>query len=352
MRRVLLVLLGLLLLLLLSYICFSSKDDFIRKDLVSKVNNLYKSKQMEWVKADLQGDGLGLTAIMTLRGTAPNIEAKNEAEKIALSVNGVQGVNNLLVVKKVVVPSPYVLNVIKNKNGSVILRGYVPNIDVHEEIVYLANQLFTKEKVIDELKEIEGAPNEWQDIALFGLQNLHSIDYGQFSLSDNNFSFEGYVESNTLKDEITSKIENKFDNFSKNIDLIVPALSKQAEIFNCQQQFDLLLSNNKIHFEYDKAELKSESFELLDKLIKVAKKCPDSVITIEGHTDSTGSEVYNQMLSQKRAIAVKNYLQNNGLIDIKLEAIGYGEKKPIASNKTVEGRLKNRRIELKVREEK
>ncbi len=353
MKRVLLLLLGLILLILLSYFCFINKAESIRNDLVSTANNIYLSKHMEWVKPDLKGDKLGLTAIMTLKGIAPSEKAKIEAEKIAKNINGVQGVENLLVVKKTVTPSPYVLSVVKEKNGHVLLRGYVPNLDIHEEIVYLANKLFTKEKVTDELEEIEGAPKEWQDVSFLGLKSLKNIDYGKFNISDKNFIFEGYANSQEIKQNILNKIKTDLvSTFNANISINTPKIIKSKQVVTCQKEFNNLLANNKILFEYDKADIKKESFSLLNNLIKIAKKCPNTIITIEGHTDSTGSETYNQMLSQKRAIAVKNYLQTNGLINSKLETKGYGETKPIASNETKEGRLKNRRIELKVREEK
>ena len=353
MKRVFLLLLGLILLILLAYFCFINKAGLIKDDLVSKANNLYSSKQMEWVKPNLKGNDLGLTAIMILKGMAPSKEAKAEAEKIARGINGVQGVENLLVVKKMITPSPYVLSAVREENGNVLLRGYVPNLDVHEEIIHLANELFTKEKITDELKEIAGAPKEWQNVSFLGLKNLRDVNYGKFNLSDKNFIFEGYVDNQESKQTILNKIKTSLVNtFNANISINTPKVIKSTQVITCQQEFDNLLANNKILFEYDKADIKEESFNILNNLIKIATKCPNTIISIEGHTDSTGSEVYNQMLSQKRAISVKNYLQTNGLINSKLETKGYGEIKPIASNETRDGRSKNRRIELKVREEK
>jgi outer membrane protein OmpA-like peptidoglycan-associated protein len=70
-------------------------------------------------------------------------------------------------------------------------------------------------------------------------------------------------------------------------------------------------------------------------------------MSIEGHTDSIGTEAYNQGLSERRAAAVKNYLVKQGVPDgSRMTTVGYGESRPIADNKTPEGRFQNRRVEI------
>ena len=70
-------------------------------------------------------------------------------------------------------------------------------------------------------------------------------------------------------------------------------------------------------------------------------------MTIEGHTDSVGADDFNLTLSQKRSDSVKQYLIGKGILDTRLTAVGFGETKPVASNKTSLGKAKNRRVELK-----
>lgn len=96
-----------------------------------------------------------------------------------------------------------------------------------------------------------------------------------------------------------------------------------------------------------KAIIESQNFGLLAKVQKAIKLVPNSKITIEGHTDSFGSDDKNMELSQERANSVKQYLlANMNLSPQGVTAIGYGETKPIANNQTKEGRAKNRRIDL------
>ena len=130
--------------------------------------------------------------------------------------------------------------------------------------------------------------------------------------------------------------------------ILAPKLEPLPE-YTCQQDFDLLLSTNEIHFATNSAEIETSSHSLLDDLTDVAKQCPDAKIEIGGHTDSRGSDEYNLRLSQERASSVVAYLINKGIDATRLTAVGYGESVPIADNETEEGLAKNRRIEFNVK---
>jgi OmpA-OmpF porin, OOP family len=102
-----------------------------------------------------------------------------------------------------------------------------------------------------------------------------------------------------------------------------------------------------VNFDFDKSVIREDDKAKLKKAIDFVKKYPGFKIKIEGHTDYIGTEKYNQGLSERRAGAVMKYLVKGGGIDGKrLTAVGYGESKPVASNKTNEGRAKNRRVEI------
>ncbi|MCX7822162.1 MAG: OmpA family protein [Syntrophobacterales bacterium] len=103
-----------------------------------------------------------------------------------------------------------------------------------------------------------------------------------------------------------------------------------------------------IHFDFDKYNIKPEWVPVLDEAVEILKKNPNIKVTIEGHTDYIGTVAYNQKLSEKRAKAVYDYFLSKGISADRMKTIGYGELKPKADNKTVEGRAINRRVELKV----
>ncbi|GAA4968602.1 OmpA family protein [Algibacter aquimarinus] len=101
-----------------------------------------------------------------------------------------------------------------------------------------------------------------------------------------------------------------------------------------------------ILFDTGKSTIKAQSEEVLGDIIGILKEYPTAKFTVEGHTDSVGSEKLNQRLSDSRANSVKEYLINNGIDAFRLSALGYGESKPIDSNKTRAGRANNRRVEI------
>lgn len=108
-----------------------------------------------------------------------------------------------------------------------------------------------------------------------------------------------------------------------------------------------------INFDFDKANIKKEFVPVLDEAAQILKDNPKVKVTVEGHTDSKGTDAYNQKLSERRAKAVKQYLVSRGIEANRLDTVGKGEKEPIADNMkngkdNPEGRAMNRRAELKV----
>jgi OOP family OmpA-OmpF porin len=101
-------------------------------------------------------------------------------------------------------------------------------------------------------------------------------------------------------------------------------------------------------FDFDKAVVKPAGKAKLDDLVSKIKGINLEVIIAVGHTDSVGSDAYNQKLSVRRAEAVKAYLVSKGIEKNRVYTEGKGEKQPVASNKTAEGRAKNRRVEIEV----
>ncbi|MBI4524393.1 MAG: OmpA family protein [Deltaproteobacteria bacterium] len=108
----------------------------------------------------------------------------------------------------------------------------------------------------------------------------------------------------------------------------------------------IILDN--VLFDFDKSAIKPDGAKILDRLVVFLKENPDKNVTFEGHTDWIGTEKYNQGLSERRAASAKNYIAKKGIDPKRITTRGFGETKPIADNKTKEGRAKNRRVEAKV----
>lgn len=110
-----------------------------------------------------------------------------------------------------------------------------------------------------------------------------------------------------------------------------------------------IIITQKIHFEFDRAIIRPISYPIVDDVADLLRRNPQiQRIRVEGHTDWIGSDAYNQHLSEARARAVRDYLIQKGIEPGRLEAVGYGESRPIADNNSVQGRARNRRTEFTV----
>lgn len=101
-----------------------------------------------------------------------------------------------------------------------------------------------------------------------------------------------------------------------------------------------------VTFQTNSADLNPQFFSVLDSVALVLQEFNKTLVDIAGHTDSTGSDQYNQLLSQQRASTVAQYLVTRGVTATRLQAVGFGETRPIAGNDTDAGRAANRRVEI------
>ncbi len=103
-----------------------------------------------------------------------------------------------------------------------------------------------------------------------------------------------------------------------------------------------------VTFDVDSSSLKPQFRNTLDEIGISLNQYPNSLIDVYGHTDSTGSDQYNQALSERRASTVANYMVMRGVSATRIRSQGFGETMPIADNETIEGRASNRRVEIKI----
>jgi len=143
-------------------------------------------------------------------------------------------------------------------------------------------------------------------------------------------------------------------------DTIVDRLDKCPEQFGpppdgCPKKYTLvevkkekIEIKQQVHFATAKYRVLPDSFALLNQVAQVLSDFPKMRVSVEGHTDSVGGEAMNMRLSQRRAEAVRDFLVSKGVSPDRLEAIGFGPTKPIASNKTARGKAQNRRTEFRI----
>ncbi len=105
-----------------------------------------------------------------------------------------------------------------------------------------------------------------------------------------------------------------------------------------------------VYFEYDKYNITATYIKVLDAVADILDKYPQIYVKIDGHTDAVASDAYNQILSDNRAASVKEWLLINGVEPDRVKTEGFGEREPLTTNATAEGRAKNRRVEIYFRE--
>jgi len=120
-----------------------------------------------------------------------------------------------------------------------------------------------------------------------------------------------------------------------------------ADVYRQGDQLVVLFPSN-VTFATDSTQILPGFYRTLDDVAMTLNNYPQSYLDVIGHTDSTGSDAYNQQLSERRAQSVANYLRSRGVEPARIAAWGMGETQPIASNATVSGREQNRRVELRI----
>jgi len=165
-------------------------------------------------------------------------------------------------------------------------------------------------------------------------------------LTENKRMLEEISNLETAKEEVTAELESRTareEKFRAAKALINPS---EGELLYSPSN-DIILRLPGLSFDVNKSDIQDEHVDLLEKVKQVIEMFDYSQIIIEGHTDSRGNPSANTSLSEKRAYAVMQYLRQTMLISAdRIKAIGYGAHKPVASNETVDGRAKNRRIDI------
>lgn len=199
-------------------------------------------------------------------------------------------------------------------------------------------------KVVDESGNPLSAKIKWENIETgenLGIleSNPQNGEYFIVLPAGKNYSY--YAEKTGFY-PITKNIDLKNIKENKKITIDITLVSQKV----IEEGKPIVLNN--IFFDYNKYELKSESYAELNRIVELFKANPSWQIQINGHTDSKGDDDYNLKLSKNRAQSVVDYIVTKGIEKSRINSIGYGKTSPIASNETEEGREKNRRVEFTI----
>lgn len=203
------------------------------------------------------------------------------------------------------------------------------------------------------IQVIDGTTKKLVNATVYMTEKNKSARITPKNVSEGNYSQEF---KNTTAKEYRIMVEKEGFMF-KDVVVTIPAMTASTQ--KIEQKITLekprvgqkiVLRN--VYFDFNRATLTAESLSELQKVVNLMKNNPTLKVEIAGHTDNVGSATYNQVLSQRRAQAVVNYLVDRGIARTRLRAMGYGESRPLASNDDEkEGRELNRRTEFEIIEE-
>ncbi len=225
----------------------------------------------------------------------------------------------------------------------VVIEGVVPNEASKQAILMRMQSVYGANQVIDKIQvRPVAAPNGWSDsVARVITPELKKVRQGQLRVRGTQIELNGKVSHPNDIQPTTANFQMLIQQpYRFNAQLSV----NQAE----QKIIDDALKNRIVEFESGSAVLTAAGRQILEEMAVALHKVGGKKVKIIGHTDSLGDGNKNFLLSQERAIAVRNYLIAKNIKAENLSTEGMGSSKPVADNTTVEGRKKNRRIEFEV----
>ena len=225
----------------------------------------------------------------------------------------------------------------------VVVCGTVTDVASKAALLERLRTLYGASRVVDQLSVgTVSAPANWNDYVqrLVG-PNLKLIKGGQLKVDGNKVSLRGDVESEAQRQKIAGDIAASLNpTYTVNNGLRV-AVSQQSVL-------DEALADRIIEFESGKAALTPAGMAVLDQMAAAMLELKGVKVEVIGHTDNSGSRASNLSLSQARAEAVKAYVVGHGVAEESVAVSGEGPDRPVADNRTAEGKARNRRIEFKV----
>ncbi|MFT5501162.1 MAG: OOP family OmpA-OmpF porin [Woeseiaceae bacterium] len=339
MSRLIAIVAGMLLLWALFEFGASQKAPVIQADIQSRTETALADGGFDNVSATVDGRDVQLD------GDVGEEWMIGEVVSAAESVRGAH-----LVSSNVIVAAPYVTEFCKDES-TISLSGNVPDNDAGDAFPERARDMFRYWTVEESLSLRDGSPDGFRRFMDQALIELGQLDEGCITLTDRDLLIKGSIRSERASAGVRERIDSLADlGFQTTYELAVPALSEQA--LACQEEANKRVATHEtVLFSFDSDEIHEIGRQLLDEVVGIADLCPDVAILVTGHTDSVGDKDYNIALGERRAEAVVAYLVLKGMDPARLTPVGLGFSQPVADNSTDEGRVQNRRIEFRARED-
>ena len=356
MNKKTLIIVGVIGFLIIFILCALLHLRSIEKDIAYCLNNTLEENNIKYITVDTHN--MGRNAKISGKVTAS--KTKNRIMKLLEGECHIQSLEeNIQVIPP---PKPTIKPLLHfkfdNKTKTVEISG---NISSTNEINRIIGSFKNKTRGM-KIKNTVLANNKvyrtnYPSDVIHIFKKTNRVSNLDVTIFGNKITIKGKVKSKKIKKRIGNQLKKVFNNrivLENLLKINTQLLDNQQLKYKplaakeCQQELTTIMSKSTIRFNTNSSEINQTSFKLLSKLAKIAKACQKVKIDVIGHTDNTGNPENNKKLSYLRARSVLNFLISKSVQLNKLTAFGEGSTKPIASNDTVEGRAKNRRIEFKV----
>lgn len=248
------------------------------------------------------------------------------------------------------------ISAVKN-DDRIVLSGVVISDSHKQELLEAANAVVGEALVDDQIKVVSNTDDaaladERMAILLAAVSTFPQTIEARAAISVNDFNFDALVEFEeqtaalyVVRDSAVSSGLTVEDNIESRL------ISLDREVDLLQQELDLLTDEirENVVFESSKFELDFDAKQTLDKVVDAMNRYQRPMVLVAGHTDSSGARIDNELLSLERASAVREYLEISGIDQLRLRSVGFGEGVPIATNDTLVGKKRNRRVEFSAR---
>ena len=227
--------------------------------------------------------------------------------------------------------------------GQILVTGTVADEASKAAVLARLRELYGAERVVDQVAVgAVAVPANWNaHVQKLLTPNLKLITRGQLSIDGSSVSVRGEVANEAQRQQIASEIATSLNpTYTVNNGLRVAA-AEQAVL-------DVALDKRIIEFDSGQASITPAGLAILDEMATAMQKLKGRKVEVIGHTDNTGLRASNVSLSQARADAVRSYLGSKGIAPDSVLTSGQGPDRPVASNATVDGRARNRRIEFRI----
>lgn len=234
---------------------------------------------------------------------------------------------------------------IMSTRSALIVAGHTTSASHEHRLRASAAQGFPDLEFEADFRPLGVAPDWWDIVTTALLDALVVVDAARVSITDDSVRIRGIVSNRALAEPRLRAVQAVLPDeagFDLNLTAIDPNLSPDEL---CERQLGELRFAP-VYFDESGTRMRNSAFQVLEQVAAFADACRNTTVLITGHTDSSGPEAYNQLLSLERARVVSDWLRNSGIDEDRLKAAGAGSSLPIADNATRFGRSLNRRIDI------